>query len=55
MTTKINEEEEVDEYLKKTKIFPCFLISKELGKIETIFDGFEKENLSIQKIKENSS
>ena len=54
MTTKINEEEEVDEYLKKTKIFPCFLISKELGKIETIFDGFEKENLSIQKIKENS-
>ena len=54
MSTKINEEEEVDEYLKKTKVFPCFLISKELGKIETIFDGFEKENLSIQKIKENS-
>jgi len=40
--------------LKKKKIFPCFLISKDEGKIKTIFNGFEKENIPIQKDQENS-
>ena len=45
---------EVNEFLKKTPVFPCFLISKDEGRLETIFDGFEKKNIPIQKYKENS-
>ena len=54
MTKTEDENDKVEEFLKKTPIFPCFLISKDEGKIETIFDGFEKENIPIQKIQENS-
>lgn len=52
--TPKDEKDEVEEFLKKNPIFPCFLISKDKGKIDTIKDGFEKENIPIQKIKENS-
>jgi len=54
MTKTGDERDEVEEFLKKKKILPCFLISKDEGKIETIFDGFEKENIPIQKNQENS-
>ena len=54
MTKTGDEIVEVDEFLRKTPIFPCFLISKDEGRIEPIFDGFEKKNFSIIKIQENS-
>ena len=53
MTKTEDEKDEVDEFLKKTPIFPCFVKSDGV-KIETNFDGFEKENIRIQKIQENS-
>lgn len=49
-----DKKDEVDEFLKNNPIFPCFLISKDNGKIDTIKDGFEKENIPIQKSKEHS-
>lgn len=52
--TPKDEKDEVDEFLKKKPIFPCFLISKNNGKIETNKDGFEKENIPIQIMQENS-
>jgi hypothetical protein len=51
---KKDEKDEVEEFLKNNPIFPCFLISKDKGKIDTIKDGFEKENIPIQKSKEHS-
>ena len=44
---------EVDEYLRQTPIIPCFLISKDDGKIEINIDGFEKKKIPIETIKEN--
>ena len=52
--TPKDEKDEVEEFLKKNPIFPCFLISKDKGKIDTIKDGFEKEDIPIQKSKEHS-
>lgn len=43
---------EVDEYLRQTPIIPCFLISKDDGKIEINIDGFEKKKIPIETIKE---
>ena len=54
MTNK-KEDIEVDEFLKKSPVLPCFLLSREEGRVETVFDGFEKMNVPIQKIKENST
>jgi hypothetical protein len=53
MTKTEDEKDEVDEFLKKTPIFPCFMKSNG-EQIEKNFDGFEKENIRIQKIQENS-
>jgi len=53
MTKTEDEKDEVDEFLKKTPIFPCFMKSNG-ERIETNFDGFEKENIRIQKRQENS-
>ena len=50
---KTNDEIEVQEFLKSTPVIPCFLISKDEGRIELSLDGFEKKDIPIQKIKEN--
>ena len=50
---KTEEDKEVDEFLKKRPIIPCFLISKDEGRIELNVDGFEKKKIPIEKIKEN--
>ena len=50
---KTNDEIEVQEFLKNTPVIPCFLISKDEGRIELSLDGFEKKDIPIQKIKEN--
>ena len=49
------EEKEVNEFIKKSPIIPCFIIAGDDGKIETVFDGFERKDIPIQKIKENST
>ena len=50
---KTKDEIEVQEFLKNTPVIPCFLISKDEGRIELSLDGFEKKDIPIQKIKEN--
>ena len=50
---KTKEDTEIDEFLKNTPVIPCFLISKDEGRIEVSIDGFEKKKIPIEKIKEN--
>lgn len=50
---KTQNDTEIEQFLKRSPIIPCFLISKNGGKIETTIDGFEKKSIPIEKIKEN--
>ena len=55
MINNKTEDTQVDEFLKNSPILPCFIKGGDNGKIETAFDGFDKKNIPITKVKENST
>ena len=50
---KAKKDIDIDEFLKLSPVIPCFLISKDNGRIEISIDGFDKKKIPIEKIKEN--